>query len=397
MKIKNIEKAAERIRQAATNKERVIIYGDSDMDGIASVVILGEAIKNLGGQIFSAVFPDREKDGYGLNMKALEFLKDKAPSLLITLDLGIGNIKEIKMANEMGFEVIVVDHHQPLESMPEALIIVDPQQEGDESGFGYLCNAGLTFKLIEELLQDNFSDLPAQAGNLRNSFLELVALATIADMVPQVKDNKIYIEKGLRSLLKTFRPGLQSFLDILGEGFVASGGFMKIISALNASESTSFSSEGGSASGGENESYKLLTSSSYEECQDIAGRLLGKVQLKQETIKNIVSEIEKRVNKNPDEEIVFEGDPAWRLVLAGPVASIISQEYKKPTFIFKREDNESCGSVRLFQDDQNSVNAMKTCADILVTYGGHPKASGFRIKTENLDEFKKRLIEYFKK
>lgn len=379
MKIKNIEEAAERIRQAAANKEKIIIYGDSDMDGIASVVILGEAIKNLGGNVIAAVFPDREKDGYGLNMKALEFLKDKAPAMLITLDLGIGNVKEIKIANELGFEVIVVDHHLPLQSLPEASIIVDPQQEGDASGFSYLCNAGLTYKLIEDVLQNNFSD------SLRQSFLELVALATISDMVPQIGDNEVYIQKGLKSLVKTFRPGLQSFLDNMGEGYVAKGGFMKIISALNASESINF----------ENESYKLLTSSSYEECRDITERLLGKVQLKQETIKMIVAEIEKRVNKNP-EAIVFEGDPAWRLVLAGPVASIISQEYKKPTFIFKKEDKESCGSVRIFSDEQNSVDAMKTCSDILITYGGHPKASGFRVKTENLEEFKRRLIEYFK-
>jgi len=379
-KIKNIEKAAERIRKAAANKESIIIYGDSDMDGISSVVILGETIKNIGGNIIAFVFPDREKDGYGVNMKALDFLKDKAPALFITLDLGIGNVKEIKLANKMGFEVIVVDHHETLESLPEASIIVDPQQKGDNSDLSYLCNAGIVYKLSEEILKDGFSD------NLRNSFLELVALATIADMVPQIGDNKMYIEKGLRSLLKTFRPGLQSFLDILGEGNVASGDFMKIISALNASESINF----------ENESHKLLTSSSYEECRDITSRLLFKVQLKQEMIKNIVTEIEKRVNKN-QEEIIFEGDPAWKLVLAGPVASIISQKYKKPTFIFKREDNESCGSVRIFSDEQNSVDAMKTCSDILITYGGHPKASGFRIKTENLEQFKQRLIDYFKK
>ncbi|OGZ69388.1 MAG: hypothetical protein A3D35_01760 [Candidatus Staskawiczbacteria bacterium RIFCSPHIGHO2_02_FULL_34_9] len=380
MKIKNIEKAAERIRQAAASKESIIIYGDSDMDGIASVVILDEAIKNIGGNVVASVFPDREKDGYGVNMKALDFLKDKAPALFITLDLGIGNIKEIKKANELGFEVIVVDHHQPLDSLPEASIIVDPQQAGDEAGFKYLCNAGLTYKLVEEILKDEFSE------NLRTSFLELVALATISDMVPQIGDNKLYIEKGLKSLPKTFRPGLQSFLDIIGEGYVAAGGFMKIISALNASESINF----------ENESYKLLTSSSYEECKDITERLIGKVRLKQEIIKNIVAEVEKRVNKNP-EEIVFEGDPAWRLVLAGPVASIISQEFKKPTFIFKKESDESCGSVRLFSDSQNSVEAMKTCSDILITYGGHPKASGFRVKTKDLEEFKHRLIAYFMK
>lgn len=380
-KIRNIEEAAERIKKAVQEKERIILYGDSDLDGIASVVMLGEAIKSLGGEVDMVMFPDRENDGYGINMKALEFLKSFSPALFITLDLGIGNVKEIEIANNMGFKVIVIDHHEPLDILPDAKIIVNPKQIGDNYPFKGLCNAGLTFKLCEEILKDGFSE------NLKNSFLELAALATISDMVPQIEDNKIFIEKGLRSLRNTFRPGLKAFLDILGEGEVAAGGYMKIISSLNAAESINFM----------NESYLLLTESSPQKCQDMVKGLIGKTQYKQQMIKSVSEEVERRIAKNPDSPVIFEGDPAWRLVLAGAVASIIAQKYEKPTFIFKKMDIESCGSVRSLKEDQNSVEAMKSCQDLLITYGGHAKASGFRVKNENLEKFKTCLVEYFKK
>lgn len=151
-KIKNIEKVAERIKQAVANNERIILYGDSDMDGISSVVILGEAIKSIGGVVLAVAFPDRETDGYGMNFKALEFLKDKAPALFITLDLGIANVKEVEVANQIGFEVIIIDHHEVLDQLPRAKIIIDPQQKDDLSEFKYLCNAGLAFKVAEEIL-----------------------------------------------------------------------------------------------------------------------------------------------------------------------------------------------------------------------------------------------------
>ena len=351
------------------------------MDGITSVVILEETIKNLGGNVSISVFPDRENDGYGINLKALEFLKEKAPSLFITLDLGIANVKEIDVANKIGFEVIVIDHHEVLDKLPDAKIIVDPKQKDDKSDFKGLCNAGLTFKLCEEILLDGFSE------NLKNSFLELIALATISDMVPQIDDNKIFIEKGLRYLKNTFRPGLKAFLEVIGEGEVAAGGYLKIISCLNASESIDF----------KNESYELLTSSSSERCKEIVEKLLAKIQFKQQKIKEITEEVERRISQKKDEPIIFEGDPAWKLTLAGPVASIIAQRYEKPTFIFKKGDTESCGSVRSLKEGENSVDAMKTCKDFLITYGGHAKASGFRLKNEDLDKFKASLIEYFEK
>jgi len=383
-KIKNIEKAAERIKKAVQNKERIILYGDSDLDGISSVVILEEAIKNLGGHVDCAFFPDRENDGYGINLKALEMLKEKAPALLVTLDLGIGNIKEVDVANEMGFEVIIIDHHEPLDGIPKASIIVDMKQLDDSYTFKGLANVGVTYNLCLELLGKKISP------NLKNSFLELAALGTIADMVPQVEQNQEIIEQGLRSLKNTFRPALRAFLDILGNGEVFEGALPKIIAALNAAESVKF----------ENETYELLCCAERcvgeDKCKEMAQKLLDKNQYKQIQVKNIVQEVERRISQKHDQPIIFEGDPSWKLTLAGSVASIMCNKYVKPVFIFKRMDRESCGSVRN-PKGTNSVDAMKTCDSFLLTYGGHAQASGFRIKNEHLQKFEKCLNDFFRK
>ena len=144
------------------------------------------------------------------------------------------------------------------------------------------------------------------------------------------------IEEGLRVLKHTFRPGLRAFLDILGEGQVFEGSMLKIISALNAAESVNF----------QNESYALLTSSDKKQCHELAEMLLQKNQYKQQQVRNIISEIERKISKGQEENIIFDGDPAWGLALAGSVASILCNKYEKPVFIFKKMDKESCGSVR---------------------------------------------------
>jgi len=139
-----------------------------------------------------------------------------------------------------------------------------------------------------------------------------------------------------------------------------------------------------------------LTSSGKKQCTEIAQTLLDKNQYKQTQIKNIVQEVERRISQKSDEAVIFEGDPSWKLTLAGPVASTICTKYGKPSFIFKKMDKESCGSVRN-PKDTNSVDAMKSCDSFLITYGGHAMASGFRIKNEHLGKFEKCLNEYFKK
>lgn len=382
MEIKNLKKAADRIQKAVKNKEKIIIYGDADMDGISSVIILKETLRNLGGKIEEIYFPNREEEGYGLNEEALDFLEKKAPALLITLDCGIGNFEEIKLANKMGFEIIIVDHHVVLEKLPDASIIVDLKQEGDTYPFKDFAATGLCFKLCQVLLGRKLSD------SMKKNFLELVALATLADMMPEKGENKEFIEEGLRSLETTFRPGLKVFFEIdPTKDFVSTRELaQRIISTLNISIPKDHV----------NKSYELLTSSSVPEAKILALELFKKAELKRAKVREVVQEIEQRISKKGDEILILEGDPSWSIILAGTVASRICYAHEKPTFIFKKGEKESQGSLRM-PKGLNGVEAMMSCKELLLTFGGHPPAAGFKLENKNLEKFKNCLIDYFQK
>ncbi len=381
MEIKNLKKVAERIKRAIKNKERIILYGDADLDGVASVIILKESIKNLGGKVSRVYFPDRENEGYGLNQKALILLKKNAPALLILLDCGISNFCEIEEAKKIGLEVIIIDHHETLGKLPKASIIIDPKQPGDKYPFKGFANAGIVFKLSELLFGKKISQ------QLKEGFLELTALATIADMMPQINDNKIYIEEGLDSLKRTFRPGLKVFQEINNNFDYRSIKEItqRIISALNSSETKKHL----------NKAYLLLTLSDKKAAEILAKNLIEKSYQKQTRIREITEEVEERVFKRITDPIVFEGANFWQLFLLGSVASRICQKFQKPTFIFKKKEKESLGAVRTPQNI-NGVKAMKSCSKLLKTFGGHPLAAGFTVKNENLEKFKTCLIKYFR-
>jgi len=381
--IKNLRKVAERIKKAVKRKEKIILYGDADLDGVASVIILKEAIKNLSGPtrsgyLISAVyFPDREVEGYGISEKGLNYLKKIAPALLIALDCGIGNFKEVKIANKFGFEVIIIDHHEVLDELPKASLIVDPKQRGDKYPFKELANAGLSFKLSELLLKGNLTE------NLRKNFLELVAIATIADMMPREDENKIFIEEGLKSIENSWRPGIRTLFEekTFNSYLNLNQKISKIISILNIRDvENNFPA-----------SFRLLTSPDLEESKKIISRLIEKSEIRKQKIREITREIEERIQKGSN-PIIFEGDSSWDFTLISSVASIICQRYQKPTFIYKILKDESQGTVRV-PAGIDSVALMKKCSKYPITYGGHPLASGFRIKNENLEKFKNCLIE----
>ena len=380
MEIKNLKKVANRIKKAIKNKEKIILYGDADLDGTASVVILKEAIENLSGKVAQIYFVDRENEGYGVNGKALEFLKPSAPALLITLDLGITNFEEMKKAKKMGFEVIIIDHHQVLNTLPEASIIVDPNQRDDKYPFKKLCTTGIVYRLIKILFGKNFSQ------SLNNNFLELVALATRADMMPQEEENKIYVEKGLQELERTQRPGLRAFWEIdvlpnLGKKEV----IQKIISALNVSGLKDHLTK----------TYLLLTSKSEKETRTLAKKLLKESEQRHLRIQQITQKIENRIliSSSP---IIFEGETNCFNTIIGAIASQLCNKYKKPTFIFNKMKEKSIGAVRM-PHGLDGVKAMSACSKFLLTFGGHAPAAGFSIKNENLERFKKCLIQYFTK
>lgn len=271
--IKNLKKAASRILKAIKNKEKIILYGDADLDGVGSVIILKETIQNLGGEIAAFYFPDRETEGYGITLKGLNFLaprflkKSGPQAIIVALDLGIGNFKEIKLAKKLGFKVIVIDHHEVLDKLPGAEIIVDPKQPGDKYPFKVLAATALSFKLSESLLKEKLS------GNLRQNFLELVALATLADMMPKEDENEIFIREGLSSIENSWRPGIRAFftVDFLETWEVnLDQKISKIISILNIRDvENNFPA-----------AYRLLNSESLEKSKEILSKLLEKSVLR---------------------------------------------------------------------------------------------------------------------
>ena len=381
MEIKNLKKTAERIKKAVKNRERIILYGDADSDGVSSVIILEETIKNLGGEVSAFYFPDREVEGYGISEAGLDFLKKFSPALFIALDCGIGNFNEVKLAKKLGFKVIIIDHHEMLDGLPEAEIIVDPKQKGDKYSFKGLAATGIVFKLSQLVLKNEMKD------SLRRNFLELVALATIADMMPKEDENEIFIEEGLESLKNSWRPGIQALFET--EPFRSCENInqkvSKIISILNIRDVKNSLPA----------SFRILTTTSVDDVKETIRELLAKSELRKKKIEEITTDIEKKIQESKEESIIFEGSDNWDIALISSVASIFCQKYQKPAFIFKKLDKESQGTVRT-PSGVNSVALMKKCKKLLLTYGGHPPASGFRIKNENLEEFKNCLIKNYK-
>lgn len=381
MEIKNLKKTANRILKAIKNKENIILYGDADIDGSSSVIILDESIRALGGKVKAIRFSNREKEGYGISEQSLNYLKQFTPALLIAVDCGIGNLKEIDLANKLGFEVIVIDHHQVLRKIPKASIIVNPKQASDKYSFKDLATTGIVFKLSDLLLKNKI-----MTNDLRENFLELTALATISDMMPQEEENKIFVKQGLLTIENSQRLGLKIFfktkfiktLTNLNEKV------SKLVSILNIRE----------IEDGQPASFRLLTVSSEKKGEKIIEKLLKKSELKKEKIEKIVEDVKWQVANN-QEPIIFIGSTKWEVGLIGLLASIICNEYKKPTFIFKKGRQESQGAVRT-PVDVNSVSLMEKCSKYLLAFGGHPRASGFRIKNENLEKFKNCLIENLK-
>jgi single-stranded-DNA-specific exonuclease len=376
--IKNLKKVAQRILEAIKNKEKIIIYGDSDPDGVGSVIILEETIRELGFKPAKIYFPNREKEGYGLNEKALKFLKKYSPALLITLDCGIGNVVETDIANKMGFEVIIIDHHKVLSKVPKASIICAPKQKGDKYPFKEFANAGLTYKLSKEIFSLANQEFKPER------FLEIVVLSTIADMMIVEADNKKFIEEGSLALNFTQRPGLISLIKMTQfENWDSQEIRQKLVSVLNAGETINHL----------NEAYILLSAKAMEKAKKMTRLLIRKSEQRSRAIKKTSDEIEKRIDDS--ESIVFEGDKNWHLILLGPSASRICSKYNKPVFLFRHESKECPGAVRM-PAGLDAVKAMASCKELLKTYGGHAPAAGFRVETKNLGKFKECLVKYFK-
>ncbi len=369
-KIKNIKEASEEILGAIKNKERIILYGDSDLDGVSSVIILKESIESFGGSA-DVILANREKRGYGLSTELISSIEKDAPALLISLDCGISNFEGAKAAKNVGFRLIIIDHHEPHTKLPEADIIVDPKQENDNYPFKDMANAGVTLSLVKEMLGGKFT-------LFRRSFVEIVALATVADMVLRKEDNKKILEEGLPYLENPQIPALRALKKTVKENFV-----QKAVSLLNITKTR----------GEVNQCFLFLSAKSEKEAEKMMEDLYRAYEERKSEIVSAVKSVEKEISSE-DKVIFCEGK--FSHYLSGSVASRIINKHKKPTFLYKKGEKTSRGSVRM-PSGMNAVKAMHHCRKHLVAFGGHPPAAGFTVDNRNIEDFKKCLIDYFEK
>jgi len=395
--MKGMDLAVKRIFQAIKNQEKVVIYGDYDADGICAAAILFLTFKNLGLKTINIYIPDRDTEGHGLNEKAIRLFKEKKTDLLITVDCGIRDNKEVALAKSLGIDVIITDHHQVGSKLPPAQAVVNPWQKNDKYPFKELVGAGVAYKLALALIKkkDDFikKDLP---DGFEKWLLDLVAIATVADVKPLVDENRMFVKYGLGVLAQTQRLGLQELMkkaqlnpqvlkhSVDGEppltnldGYTLAYILGPRINAAGRIDHADIA-------------FKLLITEDKNEAASLAGLIEQRNQERQNLVEKIMKELENRISKKVIDYVIFEGSPDWPAGILGLVASKLVEKYHRPTFIFQeREDLIYTSARSIAQFDL--IQAIEDCAEFLEEFGGHREAAGFRLKPKNLSALKEKI------
>ncbi len=390
--MKNMKEGVGRIAQAIKNNEKLAVYGDYDTDGICSCVILAKAFERFGFKNYDIFIPNRFKGGYGLTNERVKQISELGVKLLITFDCGITDIEEVEYAKNLGIEVLIFDHHLPHEKMPDTLII-DAQQVGDEYPFKYLAATGLAYKTVQALADVlSFHFKPS----LEKQVLELVAIATIADQVPMVDENRVLVKLGLEQLKDTTNIGLKALLSAAGISEVKKydsyhGGFV-IAPRLNAVGRVRHKTPEGRYDSTDY-SFELLTTDNENEAKMWAEKIN---ELNAERVKQgqkIYAEIqEKIVNQGGPEKIIFMGGAGWSNGIIGIIAGKLKDEWHRPVFLYCQNENISIGSSRSVPSF-NLVEVLEKGKDLLVEAGGHKLSAGFTVKNENLEKLHQFLLK----
>lgn len=373
----DMAKSVERIQQAIENGEKILIYGDYDADGITSTTVLKEALETLGAEVMYYL-PNRFKDGYGPNVKVYEEFIQFGIQLIITVDNGVAGNKAIAYAKAQGVDVIVTDHHELPEVLPDAFSIVHPRHPKGHYRFGQLAGVGVSFKLATALL-----------GEIAPELLELVAIGTIADLVPLVGENRTLVQFGLQHLHYTDRPGLQALCQVAGcdlEKVTEEDIGFQIAPRLNALGRLEDASLG----------VELLGTFDPEEAKTFAEKIdatnLKRKELVQETVEKAL-QIEDETTP-----ISFVAEKNWHEGILGIVAGRLVQEKNTPAFVMtiNEETHMAKGSARGVASF-DLYQAMSQVKELFTAFGGHQMAAGFSLPQENLPAFKSAMTEAFLK
>jgi len=387
-KILNMEKAVDRILSAIKKNERIIIFGDYDADGVCASVIFHEFFKKVGFENFHVHIPDRHLDGYGLTLESIDEFKKQEAKLIITLDCGITDYDEIEKANKSGIDTVVIDHHLPPEKLPPACAIVDVKQEKDKYLFKDLCGTGVAFKVICALVKKGGFNI---VSGWEKWLLDLVAIATITEMVPLMEENRVLVFYGLQVLRKTKRPGLLSFyrrMEMVPVNINEDDvGFM-IAPRINVASRMEHA----------NTSFELLTTESSEEADWLTGRIELLNKDRRNIVEAILQEVDEKIEIESIPPIIVKGDINWNPGVLGLVATRLVEKYGRPAVLWGKERAKEIKGVCRSDGTVNVVDLMTVLPkDILLDFGGHAFAGGFSIKEGKIDDLEKEILRAYKK
>ena len=373
----DVSPAVNRIYKAVRTREKIAVYGDFDVDGVTSIVILVEGLSRLGAQVIPYI-PDRIKEGHGLKLPALEKLHAQGISLIITVDCGVTDVKEVKGAQDMGMDMIITDHHMPPRSLPRAVAVVDPKRKDSVYPFLDLAGAGVAFKLLQALFHKDSRE------KWLTGLLDLVVLATVTDLVALVGENRYLVKEGLKELNNSSRVGIQEMVKLAG---------LKL-GELDAEDISWVLGPRLNAAGRMNNasaSYRLLTTQSSEEARLLAQELEIKNTERQKLTNEVLSRAKERLTAKSDLPLLVESDESYSVGVIGLVAGKLADEFYKPAIIVNLGAESCQGSCRSIAEF-DIVSALAECHDLLVAYGGHPMAAGFTVARRNLAQLEQKLV-----
>lgn len=381
--IKDMDKAVNRIKQAIENFEPICVYGDYDADGVTSTSLMYSYLETVGANVMYYI-PSREAEGYGMNKKAVDLLSEKGIKLIITVDNGIAAVEEIAYANSLGIDTVVTDHHMPTGSLPQACAVVDLHREDCPSRFKNLSGVGVAFKVIMAL-EGEYCDV----DSLLDNYADLLAIGTIGDIVELKDENRVFVKRGLQSIINSDRIGINSLVEnsgLAGKNITAGNVSFTLVPRINAVGRLGLSQK----------SVALFLTEDPEEADEISSQLCSDNTDRQQIEKDIIEKINEKIKLNPslvlDKILVIDGE-GWHQGVIGIVASRIKEIYGKPTIIISRDGDKAKSSGRSVEGFP-LCDAVFACSDLLTHYGGHPMAVGLSLDSSNIEIFRKRINEF---
>ena len=372
--MKDMEKAVKRIEKAIENKERILVFGDYDVDGTTAVSLVSSYLKSYYPDVATYI-PDRYKEGYGVSFMGIDFADDNGFSLIIALDCGIKSIDHVAYAKERNIDFIICDHHRPGDTLPDAVAVLDPKRDDCTYPYDELCGCGIGFKLIQALginRNQTISDLVP--------YLDLVAAAIAADIVPMTGENRILAHFGLQVINSDPRPGIKALIHQIKKQTLDITDVVFIIAPrINAA---------GRIKHG-NHAVALLTEFDFEQAQQFASQIEAYNSERKDLDKLITKEALKQIDENKEKErftsVVFQED--WHKGVIGIVASRLIETYYRPTLVFTKSGDKYAASARSVKGF-DVYNALEACSEHLEQFGGHMYAAGMTLKEENYLLFK---------